>query len=163
MSGDVEPLAQLRTRRQLPPPALPSALGLRTAKFRPPSWYRTRDLLPASRQIANPPQNKVRCGARLWYSPPKPSTNRVPPVSPNPPISRYFLQWSQPVSNRRPPACKAGALPAELWPQERPIYALQGGLPLPAAARHGDLGSAWVAALAARRRPCSVPHLRGRR
>ena len=26
------------------------------------------------------------------------------------------LQWSQPGSNRRPPACKAGALPAELWP-----------------------------------------------
>jgi hypothetical protein len=26
--------------------------------------------------------------------------------------------WSQPGSNRRPPACKAGALPAELWPQE---------------------------------------------
>ncbi len=25
--------------------------------------------------------------------------------------------WSQPGSNRRPPACKAGALPAELWPQ----------------------------------------------
>lgn len=26
--------------------------------------------------------------------------------------------WSQSVSNRRPPACKAGALPVELWPQE---------------------------------------------
>ena len=25
--------------------------------------------------------------------------------------------WSQAGSNRRPPACKAGALPAELWPQ----------------------------------------------
>jgi hypothetical protein len=25
--------------------------------------------------------------------------------------------WSQPGSNRRPPACKAGVLPAELWPQ----------------------------------------------
>ena len=25
--------------------------------------------------------------------------------------------WSQTGSNRRPPACKAGALPAELWPQ----------------------------------------------
>jgi hypothetical protein len=30
--------------------------------------------------------------------------------------------WSQTGSNRRPPACKAGALPTELWPQvgERP-------------------------------------------
>jgi hypothetical protein len=27
------------------------------------------------------------------------------------------LQWSQPGSNRRPPACKAGALPTELWPR----------------------------------------------
>src|SRR5882672_7796940 len=25
--------------------------------------------------------------------------------------------WSQAGSNRRPPACHAGALPAELWPQ----------------------------------------------
>src|SRR5207248_65550 len=25
-------------------------------------------------------------------------------------------RWSQPGSNRRPPACHAGALPAELWP-----------------------------------------------
>ena len=31
----------------------------------------------------------------------------------------YFTKncwWSQTGSNRRPPACKAGALPAELWP-----------------------------------------------
>ena len=27
-------------------------------------------------------------------------------------------EWSVPGSNRRPPACKAGALPAELTPQE---------------------------------------------
>jgi hypothetical protein len=26
--------------------------------------------------------------------------------------------WSQTGSNRRPPACKAGALPTELWPHE---------------------------------------------
>ena len=26
--------------------------------------------------------------------------------------------WSQTGSNRRPPACKAGALPAELWPRQ---------------------------------------------
>lgn len=28
-----------------------------------------------------------------------------------------LAQWSQPGSNRRPPACKAGALPTELWPR----------------------------------------------
>ena len=27
--------------------------------------------------------------------------------------------WSQTGSNRRPPACKAGALPTELWPREK--------------------------------------------
>ena len=27
--------------------------------------------------------------------------------------------WSQTESNRRPPACKAGALPTELWPRQR--------------------------------------------
>ena len=30
---------------------------------------------------------------------------------PRPPV-----EWSQAGSNRRPPACKAGALPTELWP-----------------------------------------------
>src|SRR5690606_21914984 len=28
--------------------------------------------------------------------------------------------WSQTGSNRRPPECKSGALPAELWPQSLP-------------------------------------------
>src|SRR5438045_7507219 len=35
-------------------------------------------------------------------------------LSPDEPQSRW---WSQPESNRRPPACKAGALPTELWPR----------------------------------------------
>jgi hypothetical protein len=30
--------------------------------------------------------------------------------------SRAKVWWSQTESNRRPPACKAGALPTELWP-----------------------------------------------
>ena len=29
--------------------------------------------------------------------------------------------WSQTGSNRRPPACKAGALPAELWPLQKSL------------------------------------------
>src|SRR6185312_4056967 len=36
-------------------------------------------------------------------------------------VCLYFTHrsswWSQSGSNRRPPACKAGALPAELWPR----------------------------------------------
>src|ERR1044071_9357203 len=34
--------------------------------------------------------------------------------------------WSQTESNRRPPACKAGALPTELWPRTRE-YAVKSG------------------------------------
>ena len=30
----------------------------------------------------------------------------------------FVTWWSQAGSNRRPPACKAGALPAELWPHK---------------------------------------------
>ncbi len=35
------------------------------------------------------------------------------------------IWWSQTGSNRRPPACKAGALPAELWPQKSITSCLQ--------------------------------------
>ncbi len=35
-------------------------------------------------------------------------------------LSAYFFWWSQAGSNRRPPACHAGALPAELWPRSAP-------------------------------------------
>ena len=31
---------------------------------------------------------------------------------------RQTVWWSQTGSNRRPPACKAGALPTELWPPQ---------------------------------------------
>ena len=33
----------------------------------------------------------------------------------------FVSWWSQAGSNRRPPACKAGALPAELWPLSSPF------------------------------------------
>jgi hypothetical protein len=38
----------------------------------------------------------------------------LPARSPSHPSPEW---WSQTGSNRRPPACKAGALPTELWPQ----------------------------------------------
>ena len=76
------------------------------------------------------PQNQARCGTHLRYSPPRLSTNRVPILRQNCHICRHFLQWSQPGSNRRPPACKAGALPAELWPQESSIYVPTCGFPI---------------------------------
>ena len=34
------------------------------------------------------------------------------------PPSHTSKWWSQTGSNRRPPECKSGALPAELWPQQ---------------------------------------------
>jgi hypothetical protein len=37
--------------------------------------------------------------------------------------ARGAVWWSQTGSNRRPPACKAGALPTELWPRTSRISA----------------------------------------
>src|SRR4029078_7212761 len=44
--------------------------------------------------------------------------------------------WSQTGSNRRPPACKAGALPTELWPRLRTLRFENGG---PGKTRTSDL------------------------
>ena len=53
---------------------------------------------------------------------PLPATNRPAPhpasaVRPLPPFPSTNIWWSWSGSNRRPPACKADALPAELQPQ----------------------------------------------
>jgi hypothetical protein len=39
--------------------------------------------------------------------------------------SRPPIWWSQTGSNRRPPACKAGALPTELWPLRGSVISRQ--------------------------------------
>ena len=50
--------------------------------------------------------------------------------------SNHLIWWRQPGSNRRHPACKAGALPTELWHQQlRSLACCLGGLP----DRFGDL------------------------
>ena len=41
----------------------------------------------------------------------------------------HDLWWSQAGSNRRPLACHASALPAELWPHARPAHATQTSRP----------------------------------
>ncbi len=46
-------------------------------------------------------------------------------------------KWSQAGSNRQPPACKAGALPVELWPQKIGINLGLGGLEPPASPLSG--------------------------
>jgi hypothetical protein len=57
--------------------------------------------------------------------------------------------WSQGGSNSRPPACKAGALPAELWPQVLAYFPLCGVAFLLAAVTY-----TYVRALARRQAPC---------
>jgi hypothetical protein len=56
------------------------------------------------------------------------SDNQPQPVienlSSHPPLPRSKFWWSQSGSNRRPPACKAGALPAELWPRGHAVVGL---------------------------------------
>ena len=47
--------------------------------------------------------------------------------------------WSQTGSNRRPPACKAGALPTELWPRLNPAAPGLEALDLSATFQAGDL------------------------
>ena len=37
-------------------------------------------------------------------------------------LTNSLSWWSQAGSNRRPPACKAGALPAELWPLDLSFF-----------------------------------------
>ena len=47
--------------------------------------------------------------------------------------TNHFPKWSQAESNRRPPACKAGALPTELWPLEVLEVVCRTQLPYPRA------------------------------
>ena len=51
----------------------------------------------------------------------RPQPRLRPSGSAGQPSHRFASEgwWSQTESNRRPPACKAGALPTELWPQSR--------------------------------------------
>jgi hypothetical protein len=40
-------------------------------------------------------------------------------------VDQSPIWWSQTGSNRRPPACKAGALPTELWPLQGSVVSNQ--------------------------------------
>jgi hypothetical protein len=48
------------------------------------------------------------------------------------------LWWSQTGSNRRPPACKAGALPTELWPPPHRAGSARDASPIAAHSRAGE-------------------------
>jgi hypothetical protein len=80
----------------------------------------TRKLCRARSRIPQKP--RPRSSDRCWSqtgSPGPPSTDRwwSQTGSPGPPITDRW--WSQTGSNRRPHACKARALPTELWPRAR--------------------------------------------
>ena len=48
-----------------------------------------------------------------------PRRSGAPNLFPDCEIFQPRKWWSQTGSNRRPPACKAGALPTELWPRQK--------------------------------------------
>ena len=72
-------------------------------------------------KLASPSCNQIRIVfSRTSSSSPKAHLQRPAGRSSDKERSlvRSEVWWSQTGSNRRPPACKAGALPAELWPQK---------------------------------------------
>ena len=74
----------------------------------------TRDKCPETRLAIGSQKPGIRGQGSETRHPPIP---RCPiPRSPSSGAGRW---WSRPGSNRRPPACKAGALPAELRPRSR--------------------------------------------
>ena len=101
---------------------LPS--GRRTARSRETMPPRHRFLEPIHnvKEGANP---HVRMGLPIRKS--GLHTWRIFAPFPRKYASKYAKWWSQPGSNRRPQACKASALPTELWPLLRSPLASFGG------------------------------------
>ena len=84
-----------------------------------------------------------------------------PNVTPLGPQSSGREWWSQTGSNRRPPACKAGALPTELWPRPKKICVVRrlimvgpGRLELPTS-RLSGVRSNRLSYRPSRERPCN--------
>ena len=74
----------------------------------------TKEISPIMIGTANP-SNK-RCSFRYGYQ--KKAAKARVQTDIYSTITGTRIWWSQTGSNRRPPACKAGALPAELWPHK---------------------------------------------
>jgi hypothetical protein len=75
--------------------------------------HNVKDLITSRKRPTNPVSSSGR---------PAPAPMRQRPVgitqSRSAFVSSHSTWWSQTGSNRRPPACKAGALPTELWPRQ---------------------------------------------
>jgi hypothetical protein len=91
----------------------------------PPSLHRTFHIVKEQPHFSTTfGSTTPTVGARLRFDPRRLATARGPGRarrsgfrSVRPPSTGFGFWWSQAGSNRRPPACKAGALPAELWPR----------------------------------------------
>jgi hypothetical protein len=86
---------------ELQPFGFPSTLVLLKTRFRVVVLY---SLVKEPRGLLRPPTEAAKRGLEAFVN-----VRRRDSV---------FLRWSVRDSNPRPPACKAGALPAELTPQE---------------------------------------------
>ena len=94
--------------------SLPELLRRKTFVTRLSLWLARRrpDGLPYSRcHSAENPANEFGGGKKITLL-----TDESWLVTSCAPRKKW---WSQTGSNRRPPACKAGALPTELWPRLR--------------------------------------------
>ena len=88
----------------------------------------------------------VRCGQLFLFtmSNSRPGALGLPANRNSAALRRW---WSQTGSNRRPPACKAGALPTELWPRSRgpgPPVTVVGRQVWPLMAREARPGVWWA-------------------
>ena len=90
------------------PPQRPPLTGHKTDKTIDPAASRPQDLLASAPGFPDAP---------LFTMINTTDRHRRPAIS-NKPDTHPTLWWSQTGSNRRPHACKARALPAELWPRE---------------------------------------------
>ena len=89
-------------------------------------WYPAG--VPSKKASGKSPLYDVNAVRKLPSSPPRKITNENPRAAKlKSRICAFSLPkswWSQTGSNRRPPACKAGALPTELWPLDAVIQSL---------------------------------------
>jgi hypothetical protein len=83
------------------------------ARVRARAWARRRAGLDRCRLRAEPNLTKPDIEAEMRGLGAIPALSRVPQTA----CSSRLRVWSVPGSNRRPPACKAGALPTELTPR----------------------------------------------
>ena len=117
--------------RRLPRPSSPVAAKASTIC----AWsldHITPNNFPPAPEVSQ--ESGVMCWSRIQHTLgrgvrtaiPRPASLRLSELLKNPDVSSALMfgydmrrcWWSQPESNRRPPACKAGALPAELWPPD---------------------------------------------